>query len=91
MNNMNFGNYTRISKVKARKEFLNGSTIRMCMCKINPLNKWHFYEDINQKTISKEYNTDDISEFDFDVFVNGYEFYNRCNNCGTYASFYIEK
>lgn len=52
MNNLNFGNYTRINKVKARKEFLNGSTIRMCMCKINPLNEWHFYEDINLKTIS---------------------------------------
>lgn len=92
MNNLNFGNYTRINKVKARKEFLNGSTIRMCMCKINPLNEWHFYEDINLKTISDtKYGSDYNYGFDFDTLVNGFEFYHRCNECGYYASFYTEK
>lgn len=82
MNRVNIGGYSRISMRKAEKLFGQGKTIRICGCKLSPVNAFGIFSDISSS------NSDDIA---FSNIVNAFKFYNCNNEVGYYPAFYVEE
>ena len=82
MNKINIGGYSRISKSKARKLFVNEEKFYIFPCKVSPLNHWGLGMDVECGLwgVGKE----------FDKFVNEYEYYNCNNELGKYSAFYVK-
>lgn len=70
-------NFQRIQLRTARKLFQNGSEVYVIACKLRPDNLYMPAVKINP-------------DYDFDKFVNAYEFYNCNNETGKYSAFYIK-
>ena len=51
MRNIEIGGYIRISKKEAEKRYNAGEIIRLCACKVSPVNVWGVYVDC-QKAVS---------------------------------------
>ena len=85
---MYYGKYItvkRISKKTARKMFEQGKTIYIQSCRFHPFGVWSQMIDINKENDSFSYGT-----YNFDMYVNSFEYYNCSFEQGYYASFYIE-
>ncbi len=67
----------KINKEKARKFFNAGKTIRLCASKINPINVWGFYADVN----NGDWKT-------FDQLVNEFAYYNCSPETGKRVCYY---
>lgn len=48
MRNIEIGGYIRISKKEAEKRYNAGEIIRLCACKVSPVNVWGVYLDITR-------------------------------------------
>ena len=75
----------RISKKMARKIFEQGKTIYVQSCRFNPFCVLSQAIDINKENDSFLYGS-----YNFDTYVNSFEYYNCSFEQGYYASFYIE-
>jgi len=94
MNNYSNNNYTRISKVTARKAYNNGTIIYIVPCKVacNDSNIWVKPFEMNIKRVTDEYAgyPDLIAQHSFDSRVNNFEFYNCNYELGYYTAFYVK-
>lgn len=70
---------TRVNKMKARNAFNHGDTVYCLPVNYSLYSMWTKPFEIN--------NRDDT--LDFDILVNGIEFYNCNNESGTYLKYYI--
>lgn len=88
----NGSTYDRISKAKARNEFINGKTIILCASNQVPFTKWYPYVSISKPARGTIFLDEESLEETFNDYVASFEFYN-CHNSetGTYASFYIAR
>ena len=84
MNVFNFRELDRLDKRAARKAFNSGAEIMVIPCKCNPENAFiNFGVWVSKNEMSDDY--------DFDQFVNAFEFYNCNPETGRYASYYARK
>lgn len=79
--------YVRISKKAAKKHFLSGKNIYICMCNVRPFGYWYDFGTYINKAESGYIN---ISEY-FDQFINAYTYYNANYEMGYYPSYYIKQ
>ena len=49
MRNIEIGGYIRISKKEAEKRYNAGEIIRLCACKVSPVNVWGVYVDCQKE------------------------------------------
>lgn len=49
MRNIEIGGYIRISKKEAEKRYNAGEIIRLCACKVSPVNVWGVYVDCKKE------------------------------------------
>lgn len=84
-------NYIRVSKNRARKEYLNGRDVVICAVNMNP---FHPYWGIGQ-TLNRRYRETYVADEtgvknDFDNWSASYVYYNCVNaETGRYAAYYI--
>lgn len=95
MNNINIGNYRRVTKTTAKKLFLDGHTIRVCGHKIDPTNNFYnlyFDYNLSRYTDNPDFEYElckyGLSGF-FDYLINNFSWYNCNYECGYYPAFYI--
>ena len=72
MRNIEIGGYIRISKKEAEKRYNAGEIIRLCACKVSPVNMWSVYVDCQKE----EFNPDTDSPLN----INGYSVYVTAQN-----------
>lgn len=91
MNQIKIGDWTRVSKQKARKLYDEGVTIRLCPVKCDPTNE--YYPMRFDICINDEWDVEPFEwEKQFDNRVNGYEFYNcQYNELGRYTAYYVRE
>lgn len=49
MRNIEIGGYIRISKKEAEKRYNAGEIIRLCACRVSPVNVWGVYVDCQKE------------------------------------------
>lgn len=95
MNKININGFTRISKRTAEKLYDNGETIRICACKLSPVNMFGMYADTNNRdftAISGDgFNTTIARNRDFETVVNAFQYYNCNHETGYYPAFYTKE
>ncbi len=84
MNKINVGAFRRISKRSAEKLYKEGKTIRLCACKLSPMNIYAMFADIN---IAKY----DEFERPFKTIINAFSYYNCNYETGYYPAYYIRE
>ena len=55
MRNIEIGGYIRISKKEAEKRYNAGKIIRLCACKVSPVNVWGVYVDCQKEEFPPPY------------------------------------
>lgn len=76
MNQIISKNYTRISKIEARKRHMQGKIVLMIPSKLHPDNIYMAALKMNNQE-------------SFDIVLNAFEYYNCNRESGKYTSFYI--
>ena len=83
------GTFTRVSKMTAKKAYINGFAIALCPCKLRPGAPWNAETIIDRETRGGV--TDDISaENDFENLLNSFSYYNCRSDTGKYTAFFVE-
>lgn len=96
MNNYTFSHngktYERISKAKARKQFLQGETIYLLPCNARLDSAWISAFPVSKKQTERFATDKTGTENYFHNTVDSFEYYN-CNHVqtGKYAAFYVER
>lgn len=81
MNHISIDGYTRVSKRKARRLFMEGVEILVLPCKVNPANVWEMTARMSNSSIE-----------DFEKWLNEYSYYScNYNELGRYPAFYIKE
>lgn len=91
MNKITIEGWTRVSRVRARKLYDAGETIKICPVKVNPCNEYYPMSlNINK---NDKFEVEPLEwELKFDSRVNQFEWYNcNYNETGKYAAFYVRK
>lgn len=95
MNKISVGGFTRISKRAAEKLYNAGKTVRICACKLSPVNSWGMYADANSRdytTVSTDgFNTTVARNRAFETVVNAFRYYNCSHETGRYPAFYVKE
>jgi hypothetical protein len=76
--------YTRIIKKQARNTYNNGQHVALVACKIAPDDNGTWIQPI-------DIDNDRLDGYDFDDFVNNFEYYNCMYETGYYAAYYIKE
>lgn len=95
MRKINIGGFTRISKRAAEKLYNAGETVRICACKLSPVNVWGAYSDANNRDFTAVsgdgFNTTVARNRAFETVVNAFRFYNCNHETGYYPAFYVRE
>lgn len=70
---------TQVNKRKARKIYESGKTVYLNACNMRVNNVWTSPMPSSNESGEK-----------FEAMVNGFEYYNCCNERGKYANFFVE-
>jgi len=71
----------RVNRTRAHKAFLNGKAVHLFPCNLFPFSRF----------TGNGYVIDQYSEYDFDILVRNFEYYNCTGReTGYYAAFYID-
>lgn len=74
------GGYIRISKKEAEKRYNAGEIIRLCACKVSPVNVWGVYVDCQKEEFphigNDGFNTIVPRNREFETVVNAFRRYN---------------
>lgn len=81
MNQIKIGGYFRLPMRKAEKLFKQGKIIRVCGCKLSPVNGFGMFADISNSS----------TDCAFKDIVNAYKYYNCNHEVGYYPAFYVKE
>lgn len=84
MRNIEIGGYIRISKKEAEKRYNTGEIIRLCACKVSPVNVWGVYVDCQKEEFPH------IGNDGFNTIVNAFRRYNCNYEIGYYPAYYVK-
>lgn len=94
MKQITIGEYRRISKKAAEKLYNAGKTVRICACKLSPVNMWGAFVDANNAeytAVSGDgFNTTVARNRAFETVVNAFRYYNCNHETGYYPAFYVK-
>lgn len=92
MNAVETKDYLRITKSQARKRYMNGGTIYLLPCRMNPDNHAQAPMLVRLHRYGNETGRPDFSDQNsFDTVVNAFEYYNCDKERGYYTAFYSKK
>ena len=95
MRHIEIGGFIRISKKEAERRYNSGETIRLCACKVSPVNIWGCYSDCSREKLSPVsgdgFNTIVPRNREFETLVNAFRFYNCNFETGYYPAYYVKK
>lgn len=94
MRNIEIGGYIRISKKEAEKRYNAGEIIRLCACKVSPVNVWGAYVDCQKEEFphigNDGFNTIVPRNREFETVVNAFRWYNCNYETGYYPAYYVK-
>lgn len=94
MRNIEIGGYIRISKKEAEKRYNAGEIIRLCACKVSPVNMWSVYFDCQKEEFphigNDGFNTIVPRNREFETVVNAFCWYNCNYETGYYPAYYVK-
>lgn len=94
MQNIEIGGYIRISKKEAEKRYNAGEIIRLCACKVSPVNVWGVYVDCQKEEFphigNDGFNTIVPRNREFETVVNAFRRYNCNYEIGYYPAYYVK-
>lgn len=82
MRNIEIGGYIRISKKEAEKRYNAGEIIRLCACKVSPVDVWGVYVDCQKEEFPRNR--------EFETVVNAFRRYNCNYEIGYYPAYYVK-
>ena len=94
MNNYTFTHnghtFQRISKTEARRAYVNGLSLVIAPCNMQPFNPWGIATVINRKDRAHLVSDEIVVHKDFDNYIGSFEYYNcTCSETGKYTAYYI--